>query len=136
MAMTVLVVEDHPATRTFITDALEVAGYRVLQAVGRAALALAQDQHPQVILLDLHMPELDGWEISRHLRADAQTAAIPIIAMSAGQRLASLPPDVADALLPKPFTLSALYAAVARWAPPAEEPPRAGPPRGVRGSAR
>jgi CheY-like chemotaxis protein len=61
---------------------------------------------------------MDGREVSRRLRADPRTADIPIIAMSAGERLAAVPTNLVDDRLPKPFTLTELYAAVARWAAP------------------
>jgi DNA-binding response OmpR family regulator len=119
----VLVVDDDAAIATFVTAALEDAGYAVAWAVDGAALPLACERHPAVILLDLVMPGMDGGEVSRRLRANTRTAAIPIIVMSAQPDLrgavAALP---VDDQLPKPFTLDELYARVAQWAALASDP--------------
>lgn len=114
---TVLVVDDDPGITEFVQLALEMDGYTVLSASGAAALPLAQVEHPDMILLDIAMPGMDGIEVSRRLRADAATADIPIVVMSAQDRLqatSALMP--VDDRLPKPFELSRLYATVDRWA--------------------
>jgi CheY-like chemotaxis protein len=69
---------------------------------------------PDVILLDYAMPGMDGAELSRRLRADRATAAIPLILMSACPP-AARPRMPVDAELPKPFDLEAMSAVVARW---------------------
>lgn len=124
-APTVLVIDDDPSIVDVLCDALEDAGYRVLCALGEAALALARREQPDVILLDVMMPGMDGVEVSHHLRADPNIAAIPIIAMSAHAHLRQSGPLMqADEQLSKPFDLQRLYAVVARWidaAPGAEE---------------
>src|SRR5579871_3721426 len=76
---TVLVVDDDPATVSFLEAALSVEGYEVLAALDEAALRVAHEQQPNVILLDLMMPGMDGVEVSQRLRADPVTAHIPII---------------------------------------------------------
>jgi two-component system cell cycle response regulator len=117
---TVLVVDDDEDIVAFIVDALTGEGYRVLSAVDGASLQIARDLHPDVILLDIMMPGMDGVEVSHRLRADPQTSGIPIIAMSAGDRLqttGALMP--VDDRLPKPFRLTRLYELVACWAGPA-----------------
>lgn len=114
----VLVVDDDPAIVELVETALQDQGYQVLSAVNGAALQLARERQPDVILLDILMPGMDGVEISQRLRADPLTARIPIIAMSAQDRLratSSLMP-VNDRLT-KPFRLAGLYSTVARWAP-------------------
>lgn len=114
---TVLVVDDDDAITALIQAALEDEGYRVLAAVNGAALQLARDEHPNLILLDIMMPDMDGVEVSRRLRADPATADIPIVAMSAHSRLrATAGIMAADDRLPKPFDLADLYGAVERWA--------------------
>ena len=116
---TVLVVDDDEAIIEVIRAALEDEGYGVLTAVNGAALALAHDRQPDLILLDIMMPDMDGVEVSRRLRADPATASIPIVAMSAHSRLrATVDTMSADDRLPKPFALLDLYATVARWAAP------------------
>jgi CheY-like chemotaxis protein len=114
---TVLVVDDDEAIVAVIQGALEDEGYRVLTAVDGAALQIARDQHPDLILLDIMMPVMDGVEVSRRLRADPATADIPIVAMSAHSRLrATAGTMAADDRLSKPFDLSDLYGTVERWA--------------------
>ena len=117
---TVLVVDDDPSITEFVEMALEDAGYQVLAAVGGAALQIAHDRHPDVILLDIMMPEMDGVEVSQHLHTDPVTADIPIVVMSAHERLQTLAGRMsADDELPKPFHCQDLYATVARWMPSA-----------------
>lgn len=114
---TVLVVDDDAAISDFLQAALEFEGYEVLTAVDGVALRLAADEHPAVILLDIQMPVMDGVEVSRRLRADPRTAGIPIIAMSAGERLLHAVSSMqVDDRLAKPFSLAMLYETVARWA--------------------
>ncbi len=117
-AYTVLVVDDDAGSVEFLQMILEDRGYQVLTAVGAAALCVAHERHPDVILLDLMMPGMDGIAVSRHLRADPTTADIPIIAMSAAKDLwAAAGHLTVNELLPKPFHFGDLCAAVARWRP-------------------
>ncbi len=112
---TVLVVDDDPSIIDFLETALEEEGYLVL-ASGAASLRMAHDVHPDVILLDLNMPDMDGVEVSQRLRADPVTAAIPIVVMSAREHLRTTGPLMAvNDRLPKPFELARLYEMVARW---------------------
>src|SRR5579884_2548772 len=115
---TVLVVDDDPAIVEFLRWVLEEQGYRVLSAVDGEALRLAHEERPAVILLDLVMPRMDGREVCRRLRADPVTANIPIVAMSAHDRLAAPSETLAvNDRLVKPFHFGDLFATVARWAP-------------------
>ena len=117
---TVLVVDDDPHLVAFLMAALEEEGYQVLSAVDGAALQLAHERPPDLILLDIMMPIMDGVEVTRRLRADPVTAQIPIIIMSARHRLAVLGPRLSvNDQLPKPFDLTDLYKTVARWLPAA-----------------
>jgi CheY-like chemotaxis protein len=112
----VLIVDDDPDIVAVVQIALEDEGYQVLTAVNGAALPLARERHPDVILLDIMMPGMDGIEVSRRLRADPTTANIPIIAMSAHDRLRTIGTGMAvDDGLPKPFMLNQLFEKVARW---------------------
>ncbi len=119
---TVLVVEDDPDIVDLIETALEEHGYNVLGTVDGDALQIAHDVHPAAILLDINMPGMDGVEVSRRLRADPVTAEIPIIVMSAQDRLRATGPlmEVNDRL-PKPFGIADLYRVVERWAATHEE---------------
>jgi DNA-binding response OmpR family regulator len=115
---TILVVDDDQDILDFLDDALTFEGYQVLTAVDGAALALAQQAQPSVILLDLQMAGMDGQEISRRLRADAATAAIPIIVMSAMDRLEAMVTGMpVNGHLAKPFELRLLMETVAQWCP-------------------
>ncbi len=113
---TVLIVDDDPSITALIETALEEEGYRVMASVGAGALSVAHDQQPDLILLDIMMPGMDGIEVSQRLRADAATAAIPIVAMSAHSRLqATTSVMPVNDRLAKPFELAQLYDTVARW---------------------
>ena len=79
----VLCVEDDPATRAGYIAYLAARGYDVrAAATGEDALALALAWTPQVIVLDLGLPDIDGWEVARRLKAAAPTLTIPIIALT------------------------------------------------------
>jgi len=113
----VLVVDDDVAIVDLLETALEDEGYQVFATVGAAALPLARDLQPAVILLDINMPGMDGIEVSQRLHDDPATAHIPIIVMSAQDRLRATGPLMpVNDRLPKPFDLTVLYATVARWA--------------------
>ena len=110
----ILVVEDDPAIAAVVAETLRAEAYEVVCTDAWGALRLAQELHPEVILLDYAMPGMDGAEISRRLRADRSTATIPLILMSASAP-AARPRMPVDAELPKPFDLEAMAAVVARW---------------------
>ncbi|MFM2005911.1 MAG: hypothetical protein RLZZ09_1566 [Pseudomonadota bacterium] len=80
----VLIVDDSVAARETLIDALEGQGYELYQAGGGAeALALADGLKPDVILLDVMMPEMDGFEVCRRLRADTELAEAPVLMVTA-----------------------------------------------------
>ena len=79
----VLFVEDESASRRGYVMYLTAAGFNVQEAAtGRAALSAARARRPDVIVLDLGLPDIDGWEVARQLRAAPATASIPIIALT------------------------------------------------------
>jgi CheY-like chemotaxis protein len=81
--LTVLLVEDDEATSTMYTTRLEADGYSVIVASnGESGVARALADQPDLIYLDLRMPGLDGFEVLERLRADPQTAAIPVIILT------------------------------------------------------
>lgn len=81
---TVLLVEDHPDNRGIYRTILEHGGLRVIEAEdGEAGVRLAQQQLPDLILMDVSLPLLDGWQATRILKDDPETAHIPIIALTA-----------------------------------------------------
>jgi PleD family two-component response regulator len=80
----ILIVDDTPANLTVLSAILGKRGYRVRPAInGTLALKAAQKAAPDLILLDVQMPGLDGYEVCRQIKADAQTRAIPVIFISA-----------------------------------------------------
>ena len=80
----VLVVEDNEMNRTMLRRRLERRGYDVVEAAdGREAIAAARQLQPDVILMDLSLPVVDGWTASRQIKGDPATASIPIIALTA-----------------------------------------------------
>ena len=84
MAFRILVADDDMDNRAIAEDSLALAGYEVLQAVnGADALDVAVRQRPDLILLDLSLPEITGWEVARTLKERVETRAIPIIAFTA-----------------------------------------------------
>jgi chemosensory pili system protein ChpA (sensor histidine kinase/response regulator) len=75
-----MIVDDSLTVRRLTSRLLERAGYRVVTAKdGQDALERLQDELPDVILLDIEMPRMDGFEFTRHARADSRSAGIPII---------------------------------------------------------
>ena len=84
MAKRVLVVEDNPDNRTLIVDILLSQDYKVLVAPnGIECLRLIQSERPDLILMDLSLPKLDGWEATRRIKADPTLSEIPVIALTA-----------------------------------------------------
>ena len=84
MIATILVVEDNEPSRDVLARRLVRRGYRVAMAAnGREGVAQAHAATPDLILMDLGLPVMDGWEATRQLKADARTRHIPIIVLSA-----------------------------------------------------
>jgi CheY-like chemotaxis protein len=80
----ILLVEDNEMNRQMLARRLERKGHQVLLAVdGGQGVEMARTQAPEVILMDMGLPVLDGWEATRQLKADPQTQAIPVIALTA-----------------------------------------------------
>ena len=80
----VLIVEDNEMNRDVLSRRLVRRGYNVLLATdGPQGIAMARKHRPDLILMDLGMPEVDGWECARILKADESTRGIPIIALTA-----------------------------------------------------
>ncbi len=81
---TILVAEDNEPSRDALSRRLERRGYRVLLAVdGEQAVSIARSALPDLILMDLGLPGIDGWEATRQLKAGAATRHIPLIVLSA-----------------------------------------------------
>jgi len=86
----VLLVDDYSDAREMYTEYLEFMGYQVLQAQnGVEALERALDSSPDIILMDLSLPIMDGWEATRRLKEDSRTSSIPVVALT-GHALAGI----------------------------------------------
>lgn len=118
----ILLVEDQQDNQTIYRLILEHAGYTVLHAWdGAEGLRLAREHHPELILMDISVPLVDGWEATRQLKADPATAAIRVVALTAH----AFPADREraarigfDDYLSKPVEPSRVLAAVRRLVGP------------------
>ena len=80
----ILLVEDNEMNRDMLSRRLQRKGYEIVTAEnGERGLSLARVEAPDLILMDITLPEMDGWEVSRLLKADENTRHIPIIALTA-----------------------------------------------------
>ena len=80
----ILYIEDDPANRILVRRVLEAEGYRVLEAEnGLQGLEIAQSEQLGAILVDIHMPDMDGLEVMTRLRSMPMTASVPVIALTA-----------------------------------------------------
>jgi len=83
-----LIIEDDPSLRELLRDVLKLSGFRVEAAAdGQTCLNLAKTLQPDCILLDLRLPDIDGFAVLRRLRNDPTTAAIPVIVLSGFTRI-------------------------------------------------
>jgi CheY-like chemotaxis protein len=116
----ILVAEDHLDSRDALRALLEAFGFRVLVAVnGRQAVEMATMDHPDLVLMDIMMPEMDGFEATRALRGDARTANMPLIAVTAMEGAQQLALQAgADDFVRKPVDIRGLIAKVHRYLPP------------------
>jgi len=80
----ILLVEDNDMNRDMLSRRLARKGYETVEAVdGQQGIESARSAHPDLILMDMSLPVLDGWEATRRLKADAETRGIPVIALTA-----------------------------------------------------
>ena len=113
----VLVVDDDDALRDIVAEAIADAGYAVDQAEnGQVALAKMRASAPCVVLLDLMMPVMDGWQVVTEMQADPALANVPVCVISAQDRT---PPPRAARMLKKPASLADLVSTVATYCKPA-----------------
>ena len=118
----ILVVEDNERNMKLLRDVLQASGYGTLEASdGQQALTLAAEQSPTLVLMDMRLPDMDGIEALRRLRADRRTASIPVLAVTAqamkGDRERFIEAGF-DGYLSKPLDIDELLAAVERHGGP------------------
>jgi len=119
MSKRVLVIEDQEDNRRIIRDLLASAGYEMIEAVtGEEGLALAETQRPDLILMDIQLPGLDGYETTRRIKANPALRQIPIIAVTSyalsGDDLKAMEAGC-DAYVTKPFSPRALLAKIREY---------------------
>jgi CheY-like chemotaxis protein len=114
----VLIVEDESELRQLYAHQLTICGFDVIEADnGADALAHSASQAPDVILMDLSIPIVDGWEATRRLKADGRTAHIPVVALTAHDESGELQRATragCDWFVPKPCPPDALISEVRR----------------------
>jgi CheY-like chemotaxis protein len=119
MMASILVVDDQPQLLASIQMTLDLAGYRVCTAnTGTAALSVLQTQLIELIITDIEMPQLDGYQLCRRVRADDRWSAIPLLFLSAygdAEDMRYAKSLGADAYLLKPIEPEDLLAAVRDW---------------------
>lgn len=108
----VLVVEDEPVPRRLLVLSLEKIGFEVIACEdGPSALEAARAELPDVVVLDIRLPKMHGWDVLARLRADPATTGIPVLVVTAyegaeAQRLSTVTPP--DAFLAKPYDVDRL----------------------------
>lgn len=121
MSNRILVVEDTEDNRRIMRDLLTGAGYELVEAVdGPAGWAMAVAERPDLILMDIQLPEMDGYEVTRRIKADPELRHIPVIAVTSyalsGDELKSREAGC-DAYIAKPFSPRRLLALVREFLP-------------------
>jgi len=121
MTATILLVEDTPANLALATKLLEAAGHRLLTAdTAEAGIALARERLPDLVLLDLGLPDLNGWQALTRIRADERSARLRVIAFTAhamvGDRERALAAGF-DGYLSKPIEVATFTDLVAGYLP-------------------
>jgi two-component system alkaline phosphatase synthesis response regulator PhoP len=112
MTKKILVCDDEPYILMALTDAVEMEGYECVTAInGKEALEKARETRPDLIMLDIMMPFMDGFEVCRELKADAATRDIPVIMLTAKSQQVDIQKGKdagADDYITKPFRPSTL----------------------------
>ena len=118
--MKILYIEDSPSNRLLVRRVLIAEGYEVLEAGdGIRGLELARQEHPDLILMDINLPDVDGYELTRRVHMSPDLADIPVVAMTAnvmhGDREKTLAAGCVG-YIPKPIDVDMLPEQVARFA--------------------
>jgi CheY-like chemotaxis protein len=126
MPATILIADDHDDNRELLQLLLVGAGYEVREARdGSECLAIARDERPDLIMIDLSMPVLDGWGVFQELSTDQSTRAIPcmVVTAHADLTLSQAMETGFSAYVSKPFSVEALLKTVAEVLANRSEPP-------------
>jgi len=122
MSQQILVVEDHEDNRQILRDLLSAAGYEMVEAHdGEQALVRVAQAKPDLILMDIQLPGIDGYEVTRRIKADPMLAAIPIIAVTSYALTGDDEKARAagcDDYVAKPFSPRQLLAKIREYLPP------------------
>lgn len=119
MSKRILVIEDHEDNRRILRDLLTSAGYEPIEAVtGEEGVALAETHRPDLILMDIQLPGLDGYEATRRIKANPALRQIPVIAVTSyalsGDEVKAREAGC-DAYISKPFSPRALLATIREY---------------------
>jgi CheY-like chemotaxis protein len=133
-ASLILVVDDIALNRELVLGFLEGSHHRLIQAsTGREAVDRAKELMPDIVLMDIRMPDLDGEEALEKMRADEKLATLPVIAVTASSMLGEERElrTIFDGYIRKPFSHSVLFRELALFLPPADDTSTATPGKGV-----
>jgi len=116
---TILYIEDNPENRMLVRRVLEVEGYQVIEAdSGNTGLQKAETMAPDLVLMDINLPEIDGYELTHRLRQMPRLAGVPVVAMTAnvmkGDREKTLAAGC-DGYIQKPIDVDQLPLQIARF---------------------
>jgi two-component system cell cycle response regulator DivK len=116
---TILYIEDNPENRLLVRRVLEVEGYRVIEAdSGKTGLQKAETMAPDLVLMDINLPEIDGYELTHRLKQMPDLAGVPVVAMTAnvmkGDREKTLAAGC-DGYIQKPIDVDQLPLQIARF---------------------
>lgn len=121
MTKAILVIEDHEDNRRIIRDLLTSAGYEIIETKSaEAGVTAAEKHHPDLILMDIQLPDFDGYEATRRIKANPSLCQIPIIAVTSyalsGDEVKAFEAGC-DAYVTKPYSPRALLAKIREFLP-------------------
>jgi two-component system cell cycle response regulator DivK len=119
MSATILYIEDNCDNRLLVRRVLEAEGYRVIEAEdGLAGMDFVQSETPDLVLMDINLPELDGYEVTKRLKQSPSMAEVPVIAMTANVMRGDREKTIAagcDGYIPKPIDIDSLPNQIAKF---------------------
>lgn len=119
MSATILYIEDNCDNRLLVRRVLEAEGYTVIEAEdGLAGMDFVQSETPDLVLMDINLPELDGYEVTKRLKQSPSMAEVPVIAMTANVMRGDREKTIAagcDGYIPKPIDIDSLPNQIAKF---------------------